>query len=87
MITEPPVERQCPKRTLRITVPARKRTSIRWASVRVDGQKLKLKRRRGRLVATLPAASITSDQVAVSIKVRYANGSRRTVSSTVATCA
>ena len=87
VITEPQVDPPCAKRSLRITVPRRRGQSIRWASVRVDDSRLKLRRSRGRLVATLAARRITSETVTVSIKVRYSNGKRRTITQTVNTCA
>jgi hypothetical protein len=87
VIVEPPVAKPCPKRTLRIAVPTRRKLAIRWSSVRVDGQKVAVKRRAGRLVATVPAARLTKDRVTVTVKVRYSNGSRRTVTKTVRACA
>ena len=81
------VEPSCTKRTLKVTVPTRRGLGIRFASVRVDGKKLALKRSRGRLVATLPASSITAETVTVTVKVRYSNGKLRTIKRTVRTCA
>ncbi len=77
----------CAKRTLTITVPKRGGKPARSAKVTVDGSRVRVLKRNGRLVASVPAAKIKRETVRVKITARYAGGKKKTFTKTVRTCA
>ena len=84
---QPAAPASCQKRKLSITVPKRGGKRIRSASVTVDGKRVRVRKRNGRFVATVPAAAIRRETVLVKITARYVGGKKRVFKQRMNACA
>ncbi len=82
-IVEP---RACTPRTLKIKVPAPRGKRVRSATVKVNGRKVHVRNRNGRLVAIVHATAASPAKVTVKITVRYTDGTRKAFRYRLRTC-
>jgi uncharacterized delta-60 repeat protein len=74
------------RRAFRIRIRERSSRPIRRAVVRVDGKRVKVARRGGRLSATVRLATLPKGRFSVKITVRYRDGGKRSYTRRYRTC-